>query len=223
MLHISMYYATNILTILLFVLYNNNGYMELKDIIKEYKLKTGMNDASIAKRLNISRSTVSRWRKGEVKAVSSDLLDKLSNLVGYNVAPLLKGMDTTITLPILGYVKGGYDLFAEENYIGEEDASMNDCKVGDYYLKVEGNSMSGVGIMDGSLVLVHQTSSLDNGDIGVVLINDEVTVKKVIFKDKMLILEAANPDIENRYFSQDEIKNLPVKIIGKVLSSKTYY
>ena len=197
--------------------------MELKDIIKEYKLKTGLNDASIAKSLGISRSTVSRWRSGEVKNVTSEVAEKLSNLVGYNITPLLKGMDTTITLPVLGYVKGGYDLFAEENYLGEEEASMNDCKNGDYYLKVEGNSMSGLGIMDGSLVLVRQTNTLNSGDIGVVLINDEVTVKKVVYKDKMLILEAANPDIENRYFGPDEIKNLPVRIIGKVLSSKTYF
>lgn len=197
--------------------------MELKDIIKEYKLKTGLNDASIAKSLGISRSTVSRWRSGEVKNVTSEVSEKLSNLVGYNITPLLKGMDTTITLPVLGYVKGGYDLFAEENYLGEEEASMNDCKNGDYYLKVEGNSMSGLGIMDGSLVLVRQTNTLNSGDIGVVLINDEVTVKKVVYKDKMLILEAANPDIENRYFGPDEIKNLPVRIIGKVLSSKTYF
>ena len=197
--------------------------MELKDIIKEYKFKTGLNDASIAKNLGISRSTVSRWRSGEVKNVTSEVSEKLSNLVGYNITPLLKGMDTTISLPVLGYVKGGYDLFAEENYLGEEDASMNDCKSGDYYLKVEGNSMSGLGIMDGSLVLVRQTNTLNSGEIGVVLINDEVTVKKVVYKDKMLILEAANPDIENRYFGPDEIKNLPVRIIGKVLSSKTYF
>ena len=197
--------------------------MELKDIIKEYKLKTGLNDASIAKSLGISRSTVSRWRSGEVKNVTSEVSEKLSNLVGYNITPLLKGMDTTITLPVLGYVKGGYDLFAQENYLGEEEASMNDCKNGDYYLKVEGNSMSGLGIMDGSLGLVRQTNTLNSGDIGVVLINDEVTVKKVVYKDKMLILEAANPDIENRYFGPDEIKNLPVRIIGKVLSSKTYF
>ena len=197
--------------------------MELKDIIKEYKFKTGLNDASIARNLGISRSTVSRWRSGEVKNVTSEVSEKLSNLVGYNITPLLKGMDTTISLPVLGYVKGGYDLFAEENYLGEEDASMNDCKSGDYYLKVEGNSMSGLGIMDGSLVLVRQTNTLNSGEIGVVLINDEVTVKKVVYKDKMLILEAANPDIENRYFGPDEIKNLPVRIIGKVLSSKTYF
>ena len=49
-------------------------------------------------------------------------------------------------------------MFAEENYLGEEDASLADKQLGDYYLKVEGSSMIGVGIMPGSLVLVHATN-----------------------------------------------------------------
>ncbi len=197
--------------------------MDLKTIIQEYKLKTGMSDSEIARRLHITRSTVTRWSRGDVKNVSSKTLEKLSTLVGYNIAPILQGMDTSIRLPILGYVKGGYDLFAQENHLGEEEASLKDCQTGDYYLQVEGNSMNGVGIMDGSLVLVHQTNQIDNGDIGVVLVGDEVTVKKVLFKNKMLILEAANPDVENRYFTAQEVKDLPIRIIGKVLSCKTYY
>ena len=197
--------------------------MDLKTIIQEYKLKTNMSDSEIARRLDVTRSTVTRWSHGDVRNVSSKTLEKLSDLVGYNVAPILRGMDTSVKLPVLGYVKGGYDLLAEENRLGEEDASLKDCQIGDYYLQVEGNSMSGIGIMDGSLVLVHQTSQLENGDVGVVLVGDEVTVKKVLFKNKMLILESANPDVENRYFTPQEVKDFPVRIIGKVLSSKTYY
>lgn len=83
--------------------------------------------------------------------------------------------------------------------------------------------MNGIGIMDGSLVLVQQRDHVENGDIGVVLVGDEVTVKRVVFKKDMLILEAANPDVENRYFTSKEVKDLPVRIIGKVISVKTYF
>lgn len=197
--------------------------MDLKEIIRDYKNKTGCNDSEIARRLGLSRSTTSRWASGQIKRVSPDIMVKLSELVGYNVEPVLKGMDISVKLPVLGFVKGGYDLFAEENYIGEEDASLSDCKSGDYYLQVTGNSMSGVGIMDGSLVLVQQTDHISSGEIGVVLIDQEVTVKKVVLKKNMMILEAANPDVENRYFTSDEIQNTPVRVIGRVISCKTYF
>lgn len=197
--------------------------MELRDIINDYKYKTGFNDSEIARRLGVSRSTASRWASGQIRRVSPEVMARLSELVGYNIEPVLKGMDISVKLPVLGFVKGGYDLFAEENYIGEEDASLSDCKRGDYYLQVTGNSMNGVGIMDGSLVLVQQTNRLDSGEIGVVMIDQEVTVKKVVIKRGMMILEAANPDVENRYFTSDEIQNLPVRIIGRVISCKTYF
>ncbi|MBP3891168.1 MAG: LexA repressor [Solobacterium sp.] len=197
--------------------------MNLQEIIEDYKRKTGANDSEIARRVGVTRSTAVRWRNGEVKKVSGETMRRLSELVGYNIEPALKGMDISVKLPVLGYVKAGYDLFAEENYLGEEETSLSDCKNGDYYLKVEGDSMNGIGILDGSLVLVQQCDTLESGNIGVVLIGEEVTVKRVIYKDKMMILEAANPEVENRYFSANEIRNLPVRILGKVISSKTYY
>ncbi len=197
--------------------------MELKEIINNFKNKTGMSDAEIARRTGVSRSTASRWSNGTFRKVSPDVIEKLSALVGYNIEPILKGMNTDVKLPVLGYVKGGYDLFAEENYLGEEDASLEDVRQGDYYLKVSGNSMEGIGIMDGSLVLVHQCSALNSGEIGVVLIGDEVTVKRVITKNNMLVLEAANPSVASRYFSPKEVRSLPVRILGKVISCKTYY
>ena len=197
--------------------------MTLQDIIQDFKEKTGLSDSEIARRTGVTRSTASRWSKGEIRRVSGEVLERLSELVGYNIEPVLKGMDITIKIPVLGYVKAGYDLFAEENYIGEEEVSLSDRKLGDYYLKVSGDSMNGVGITNGSLVLVRKCNMIENGQIGVVLIGDEVTVKKVIYKDKMLILEAANPDVENRYFTSKEVKNIPVQIIGQVVSCKTYF
>lgn len=197
--------------------------MDLKDIIRDYKQKTGVTDSEIARRTGVSRSTVTRWSRGEIHRVSAETMERLSKMVGYNVEPVLKGMDISVKLPVLGYVKAGYDLFAEENYLGEEEASLEERKNGDYYLKVTGNSMIGVGIMDGSLVLVRQCSSIESGEIGVIMIGEEVTVKRVIYKNRMMILEAANPDVENRYFTAKEIESLPVRIIGKVLSCKTYF
>ena len=150
-------------------------------------------------------------------------MERLSEMMGYNIEPLLKGMEISIRIPVLGFVKGGYDLFAEENYLGEEDASLDERKSGDYFLKVTGDSMKGDGIMDGSLVLVKQTDSVENGKIAVVMVGDEVTVKRVYVKDKVMILEASNPEVENRYFSGTEVRTLPVRVIGRVVLCRTYF
>ena len=78
--------------------------------------------------------------------------------------------------------------------------------------------------MDGDLALIKQCSTVSSGEIAVVMIgDDEVTVKKVIKKPDMLVLEATNPLTENRYFSQQEIQQLPIRIIGKVIYTKTYF
>ena len=71
--------------------------------------------------------------------------------------------------------------------------------------------MSGIGIMDGSLVLVRQCDSIASGKIAVVMIDQEVTVKRVIYKKEMMILESANPDVANRYFTPQEIKRITSK------------
>ena len=197
--------------------------MKLNELIRDYKEKTGFSDSEIARRCGVSRSTVMRWANGDIQRVSSETMQSLSTLLGYNIEPELKGMNISMKLPVLGYVKAGYDLLCEENWLGEEEVSLADRKKGDYYLRVSGDSMVGCGIMDGSLVLVQKTSSLNNGDIAVILIGEEVTVKKVLFKNGLLILEAANPNTPGRIFTQQEVIDLPVQIIGKVLSCKTYF
>ena len=88
---------------------------------------------------------------------------------------------------------------AEENYLGEEDASLADKQLGDYYLKVEGSSMIGVGIMPGSLILVHATNHVESGKIAVIMINDEVTVKRFLLKNKRnCVHPVQRKDMDNR-------------------------
>lgn len=198
--------------------------MELKDIIKDYKYRFQLTNDEIAQRLNVTKSTVSRWISGDVKRIQDDTLKRLNDLLGYDVEPIIKGASLHLKRPILGYAKAGYDMFVENNYMGEEEVTEEDFYKGDYFLQIQGDSMTGSGIMDGDLALIKQCHSVASGEIAVVMIgNEEVTVKKIIKKPDMLILEATNPLVENRYFSKAEVDNLPVQIIGKVIYTKTYF
>lgn len=198
--------------------------MELKDIIKDYKYRHQLTNDEIAAQLGVTKSTVSRWISGDVKRIQEETLSRLNALLGYNIDPIIKGKSVHLKRPILGYAKAGYDMYAQENYMGDEEVTEEDFYKGDYFLQIQGDSMIGSGIMDGDLALIKQCSTVSSGEIAVVMIgDDEVTVKKVIKKPDMLILEATNPLTENRYFSQQEIQQLPIRIIGKVVYTKTYF
>ena len=198
--------------------------MELKDIIKDYKYRHQMTNDEIAAQLGVTKSTVSRWISGDVKRIQEETLSRLNALLGYNIDPIIKGKSVHLKRPILGYAKAGYDMYAQENYMGDEEVTEEDFYKGDYFLQIQGDSMIGSGIMDGDLALIKQCSTVSSGEIAVVMIgDDEVTVKKVIKKPDMLVLEATNPLTENRYFSQQEIQQLPIRIIGKVIYTKTYF
>ncbi len=197
--------------------------MQLSDILKEYKNKTGFSDDYIAKAINVSRSTVNRWVSGDTKKVQPKVIKQLSKLINIDIEQVLTDSLFMINKPILGHAKAGYDLFAEENYLGFEMVTSEEDRDGDYFLAVEGDSMIGAKIHDGDLVYVKKTDYIENNQIGIVLVGDEVTIKRIIKKDDMLILEAANPSYENKYFTNEEVASLPVKIIGKVVYSKTTF
>ncbi|MBQ1342042.1 MAG: LexA repressor, partial [Erysipelotrichaceae bacterium] len=75
-------------------------------------------------------------------------------------------------------------------------------------------------ILPGDLIYVRQQDYLNSGDIGVVLIDNEATVKKVIFKGDTMILEPANENYEPIVLDKQRQQEKQVKIIGKVLHNR---
>lgn len=120
-------------------------------------------------------------------------------------------------IPLVGRVAAGEPILAEENI--EEYVSLPDMfgRTDDaFLLKVIGDSMVDEGIMDGDLVLVKPTSTIDNGRIGVVLLDDEATVKRIYIQSNRIALESANraAGYKTRYIKRSERE---VRIIGKVI------
>lgn len=191
--------------------------MKLSELLTYYRHRDALSLESVGDFVGVSKSTVKRWESGESSNVPQARLDRLSELFGIDVQACLQGH----VKPILGYVKAGYDLFANENLLGYEEVSAREAAQGDYYLRVQGDSMTGSRIYDGDLVYVKSCSDVENGDIAVVLLNqNEVTIKKILKKEHTVILMATNPTVEPRVFTQQEIEEGQMKIIGRVLHSK---
>lgn len=59
--------------------------MELKDIIKDYKYRHQLTNDEIAKKLGVTKSTVGRWISGDVKRIQDETLQRLNEILGYDV------------------------------------------------------------------------------------------------------------------------------------------
>ena len=118
---------------------------------------------------------------------------------------------------IVDMLQAGYDLWTNQDVEGYLEVGKSDAERGDYFLRVVGDSMVGSHIYEDDLVFVQQCNNVNSGDIAVVMIDEEVTIKKVYFKNDNLILVASNLKYEDRYFNQKEIKLYNIQIIGKVL------
>lgn len=83
-------------------------------------------------------------------------------------------------IPILGRVAAGEPILAEQNFDGLLDLQSFFDPAGDTFaLRVQGDSMIEAGIFDGDIVIVRSQPKLDNGEIGVAIIGDEATVKRI--------------------------------------------
>lgn len=118
------------------------------------------------------------------------------------------------TLPLLGQIAAGPPIVAYENI--DDYLSLDIETIGadaDFALRVRGDSMIDAGIRDGDIIIIQQVNDCDNGEIAVVLLNDEATVKRVYKEENRYRLQPENPDLEPIYVEAD-VPNF--RIIGKV-------
>lgn len=188
--------------------------MKLRELLIQYEMQNNMNHAEVAKLLGVSVSTYYRWINGESLKLKKSKIQKLSSVLGCDIEEVLE--EASNVKPILGKVKAGYDLWADQDIEGYVELGQADALKGDYFLRVTGDSMEGAHIFEGDLVYVQSCSMVHSGQIAIVMIGDEVTIKKVYFKKNLTILEAANPKYESRIFTPEEVEAEQVRIIGLV-------
>lgn len=141
------------------------------------------------------------------------------NLNSLNITPLSELQQTEI--PILGKVKAGYNYLANENKIGRTYLDYKPSDPENYYaLQITGDSMEPL-FSDGDIAIVHKQDDFESGNTCIILINgDEATVKKVVRMEDGIDLIAMNPYYPVRHFSSEDMKKIPVKIIGKVVEAR---
>jgi repressor LexA len=141
-------------------------------------------------------------RRDPTKPRAMELLGRAGTMMREAVRP---------GLPLLGHVAAGEPILAEENveeYIETPPACGGDS--GEYLLRVRGESMKNVGILDGDLVVVRPQQTATDGEIIVALVEDEATVKRFFREGDHIRLQPENEGM-------DPILVRDVNVLGRVV------
>jgi repressor LexA len=188
---------------------------EIFDFIKRYSAKYGYPPTvrDIGKAVGLASSStvhahlanlerIGLLRRDPTKPRAIEMLDKAAAGVRNLVSP---------GLPLVGQVAAGQPILAEENveeYIQTPGFAGGDD--GEYLLRVRGESMKEVGILEGDLVVVRPQETAADGEIVVALVGEEATVKRFFQEADHVRLQPENSTME-------PIRSRDVRVLGRVV------
>lgn len=190
----------------------------------------------LVNKTGLDKTLINKYLAGIMKA-RQDKLTTLADalnvnevwLMGYDV-PMQRELkreesnifpisDMPIKVAVLGKISAGLPILAVENIEGYEFAPSSYIKEGYeyFYLKVQGDSMN-LKFNEGDIVLVQKQDTLENDEIGVILVNGfDATVKKYKHENGLVILSPMSTNAENTVQIYNP-KDTQIKVVGKVVS-----
>lgn len=191
-----------------------------------------LSQEDLAKSLHISQSSIAYYELGR-KHPGPDTLMKIASFFDVTTdyllgltdnlhhrtidPPLAQPVGATVQVPIIGVIRAGEPLLAEQHIEDWEEVPRDwlngsEC----FFLRVTGDSMTGARIQEGDLVFVRRQEAAENGDIVVAMVNSEdATIKRIFYADDTTILHPENPRYKPLVFHGKEQDN--IRIVGKVL------
>lgn len=197
-------------------------------IIKQLREQRGINQEELGSVVGVSDKTVSSWEINRTEP-KMGIVQQLADYFNVSTDYLIKGNSTDlqdelnntyridkIKLPLLGTVACGKPIYADEERESYVMAGT-DIKA-DFCLKCKGDSMINARIHDGDIVFVRKQDIVNNGEIAVVIIDNEATLKRFYYykEANLLILKAENPTFRDLEYRGEELNQ--IKVIGKAVA-----
>ena len=201
--------------------------IELYKNIKKKRLEKGMSQDALASLTGYTdRSSITKIEKGEVDLPESKisifakaLSTTAPKLMGWvedddfisvdNIFPI-----ETRKIPLLGEIACGVPQLVEEYFESYVEVGTN--IQADFCLKAKGDSMINARIFEGDIVFVKRQSDVNNGDIAVVYMDGDATLKRVYKYAEMILLRAENSAYKEIEIHKDDFDT--VQILGKAIA-----
>lgn len=198
--------------------------------LKTLREQRGLSQAGLAQRLGVGQSAVGNWESGRSKP-SNDMMAKIAAIFDVSV-DYLYGLSAvrnpakpqSMRIPVLGDVAAGIPIEAITDIVDYEEIDIAMAQSGEFFgLRVKGASME-PRMREGDVVIVRKQDSAKTGDTVVVLVNgDSATVKKIKYGPDGITLMASNPSYDPIFYSAQEVEQLPVRVIGRVVELRAKY
>lgn len=172
--------------------------------------------------IGVSKTTVSEWISGK----KYPRIDKIQSIADFfdiyrsDLTEVNENIRSTkgFKIPVLGRVVAGIPVEAIEEILDYEEIDSTLARTGEFFaLQIKGDSME-PRMIEGDVVIVRKQKEVNSGDIAIVLVNgDEATVKRVRILENGLMLIPFNSKYVPWTYTAEEVENMPVQIIGKVV------
>ena len=204
--------------------------MKINDFLKNRRLELGLTMKQVAKAVQVSEGTVSRWESGEIENMRRSKIALYAKVLQVSPDIIIGQTDSVqdapapsrgVKIPVLGRVAAGIPIEAIENIIDTEEIPEEMARRGEYFgLKVKGSSMQPV-ICDGDTVIVRKQDDAESDEIVIATINgDDATCKRLMKYEGGLSLISYNPEFAPMTFTDKQLEEIPVKIIGRVVEER---
>lgn len=193
------------------------------DKLKELRQARGITQKQLAEWSGLGRSQISNYENG-LRTPDWETQEILADFFNVRLDYLMDRDTPNTRIPVLGKVIAGIPLDAVEEIIDYEEIPIEMAKNGEYFaLQIKGDSMEPK-FSAGDVVIVRKQEDVDNGDIAIVLVNgNEATVKKIRKFDGGINLIPTNSNYDVITYTNTQIEQLPVRIIGKVVELRAKF
>lgn len=172
----------------------------------------------LVKDLKFPYSTVTDWINGN-SYPNIGRIEILANYFNIEKSDLIEKRSLKKNrIPVLGKIPAGIPIEMIEDVIDYEEISDEMLKGDREYfgLRVSGDSMTPK-YLDGDVLIVQKAEDCESGQDCIVMVNgNDGTFKRVIKNKDGIILQPLNPNYEIKFYSNDDIEKLPIKILGVV-------